>query len=62
MRRHALTDEPWARLATAIPKQQRWPTVAMELLDYAQGETLLGDAGYDADAFVAEVAVDELCW
>ena len=49
-------------MATAIPKQQRWPTVAMELLDYAQGETLLGDAGYDADAFVAEVAVDELCW
>lgn len=35
-------------------------TAAMELLDYAQGAALLGDTGYDADAFVAEVRARDM--
>jgi transposase len=35
-------------------------TMAMELLDYAQGKALLADTGYDADAFVAEVRTRDM--
>ncbi|MBK9070151.1 MAG: transposase [Myxococcales bacterium] len=35
-------------------------TAAMELLDYAQGAALLGDTGYDSDAFVAEVRARDM--
>lgn len=30
-------------------------TVAQQLLDYARGRVLIGDTGYDSDAFVREI-------